>query len=144
MLKPFISVSTGYLQVVFADRKKHSVHRLVAHAFCENYKPGAIVNHKNGIKTDNRASNLEWVTHAENNQHAYVSLGRKGSGAGKFGAAHQTSKAIVMTSIANGSKEFFGCALDAVRKYPVLDSGGISRCCSGKIKSHKGYKFEFA
>lgn len=143
-LKPFINTATGYLQVVFADRKKHSVHRLVAYAFCKGYATGLVVNHKNGIKTDNRASNLEWVTQAKNNQHAYSSLRRKGSGTGKFGAEHQASKAIVMTSIADGSKEFFGCALDAVRKYPTLDSGAISRCCSGNSKSHKGYQFGFS
>ena len=142
-LKPFIA-DTGYLQVVFADRKQHSVHRLVAHAFCDGYVSGKVVNHKNGIKTDNRASNLEWVTHAQNNQHAFSVLGRKGSGTGKFGSAHQTSKAVVMTSIADGTEELFGCALDAVRKYHFLDSGSISYCCQGKRKSTKGYRFRFA
>lgn len=38
------------------------VHRLVAFAFCEGYKPGLVVNHKNEIKDDNRAENLEWCT----------------------------------------------------------------------------------
>lgn len=143
-LKPFMSTATGYLQVVFADRKKHSVHRLVAHAFCGGYFDGAVVNHKNGVKTDNRALNLEWVTQGQNNQHAYSTLDRKGSGTGKFGSAHQTSKAIVMTSIATGNEETFGCASDAVRKYPFLDSGSISHCCQGKRKSTKGYRFRFA
>ncbi len=143
-LTPFISSSTGYFQVLFSDKKKHSVHRLVAHAFCEGYVDGRVVNHKNGIRTDNRASNLEWVTQAQNNQHAYSVLGRNGSGTGKFGADHQTSKAIVMTSIATGEEEYFGCASDAWRKYPFLSGSGISRCCSGKVKSHQGFKFKFS
>ena len=143
-LRPFINTANGYLQVVFADRKKHSVHRLVAQVFCDGYEDGAVVNHKNGIRTDNRASNLEWVTQAQNNQHAYSSLGKKGTATGRFGADHQTSKAIVMTSIADGVEEVFGSASDAKRKYPMLDSGGISHCCAGRQKSHKGYLFRFA
>ena len=42
------------------------VHRLVAYAFCEGYEPGMQVNHINEVKTDNRASNLEWVTASYN------------------------------------------------------------------------------
>ena len=46
-------------------------HTLVARAFCDGYKEGFEVNHKNGIKNDNRAKNLEWVTRSENTLHAY-------------------------------------------------------------------------
>ena len=46
------------------------VHRLVALAFVPGWREGLEVNHKNGDKTDNRADNLEWVTHSENHRHS--------------------------------------------------------------------------
>jgi len=63
----------GYSIVTFSvnnDRNDRKVHRLVADAFIENPDNKPQVNHKNGIKSDNCLSNLEWVTRRENQQHA--------------------------------------------------------------------------
>lgn len=64
----------GYATVaiqVDGKRKKFQLHHLVARAFCEGYEPTLCVNHINGIKTDNRPANLEWVTRAQNTKHAW-------------------------------------------------------------------------
>lgn len=63
----------GYLKVSLRSNgqtNKAYVHRLVANSFCTNNLKLEQVNHENGIKTDNRAVNLVWVTQEENMQHA--------------------------------------------------------------------------
>ena len=47
------------------------LHRLVALAFCPGFKPGLTVNHIDGNKRNNAASNLEWVTLSQNAIHAF-------------------------------------------------------------------------
>ncbi len=71
-LRPFPNYK-GYLVVRLSrpgKRLQARVHRLVAEAFLPAGHTVETVNHKDGDKTNNRASNLEWATRSENTRHA--------------------------------------------------------------------------
>lgn len=73
------------------------VHRLIAQTFLDSKDGRDSVNHKNGIKNDNRVDNLEWCTTSENNLHAYqigLKKYRPLHYKGKFGKDHNRSKSV--------------------------------------------------
>ena len=84
----------GYVTMSL-DGKTTKVHQLVCGFFNGNRKAGQEVNHKNGIKHDNRKGNLEWVFPQENHRHARDN--------GLYGNAITTEKARTCKArLANG------------------------------------------
>lgn len=74
ILANFLDKHTGYYKVNLWKNnkgKKYFIHRLIAEHFIDNPKNKEEVNHINGIKTDYRICNLEWVIPSENGKHAY-------------------------------------------------------------------------
>ncbi len=73
-MKPALT-TRGYFQIQFSKNKKvhrRSVHRVVLENFVGPCPEGKECNHINGIKTDNRVENLEWLTKSENQKHSYA------------------------------------------------------------------------
>lgn len=70
----------GYTQAWFKDpsggpTKLYQIHRAVAEAFIPNTNNLPMINHKNGLKSDNRVVNLEWSNASNNVLHSYHTLG---------------------------------------------------------------------
>lgn len=65
----------GYPLIILTKDGKSKTfltHRIVATSFIGNPENNPQVNHKNGIKTDNRVENLEWATRSEQAKHRYI------------------------------------------------------------------------
>jgi len=139
VLKPQKVKNTGYFQVDL-NGARHSLHRLVALAWCDGWFEGAVVDHVNGDRTDNRACNLEWVTVAENIRRGTASKAQIWKG--KMSAEHPTAKAVISTCITTGEQRLWPSAMDAVRA--GFRSDGISRACRGLAASHAGHFWRFA
>jgi len=69
------SINKGYLRIKLQKEgvgTNHFIHRLVGNSFLTKVDGKDEINHKNGVKSDNRAVNLEWCTSQENMKHAYT------------------------------------------------------------------------
>ena len=153
-----ITSGKGYLMIGLCrdcKMKWAKVHRLVASAFLPNPENKPQVNHKNGVKTDNRADNLEWVTDSENLRHAYNMGLKKGNpewgrtlgslygGKGRSSLLERRKRSVIAINLQTGEEMAFESAAEVECKLGIYHSS-VTRVCDGRQKSSKGYTFRYA
>lgn len=126
----------GYVEwCLTLEGKKKSLlaHRIIYDIFTdEGLKDGMVINHKDGVKTNNQIENLEQITSSENILHGYYvnhsnPLIRR---VGKYSMIGELLE--VYESCADAARKNIGC-------YPNL----ISNVCNGKKKTHHGFIWKY-
>lgn len=113
-------------------RKNLLIHRLVAAMFIPNPRECPVVNHKNGIRHDNRVVNLEWMTYSENTQDAH-----------DRNTIGLTMKRCSQYTIEDEFIAVFESIKDASMSTGV-SYHGISKSCRGTHVTSGGFKWKFA
>jgi hypothetical protein len=148
-LKPFIktgiilnqNLNRGYTSfcVSIENKVKRLItHREVAKLFIPNPENKPCINHKNGIRNDNRVENLEWCSYSENNLHSFRILGNISPMKGKHGKFHHSSKKIICATL----NQIFESVADAAIALDC-DASTIIKICKGKLLSTKGFYFRW-
>lgn len=114
------------------NQKAFLVHRLVAKAFIPNPDNKSDVNHINGDKSDNRVSNLEWMTRTENLYHAM-----------RTGLHDNPEKPVVGVCKETGRVVEFVSSSEAARETSAYQPN-ISKCLMGLRRSAGGFEWSFA
>jgi hypothetical protein len=113
--------------------KFYYVHRLVAMAFIPNPKNLSDVNHIDENKTNNKISNLEWMSHLDN-----INYGTHNE------RVRESNMKQIIAIDKNGEIVGYYESTLAVEKYTGISQGSISRYCTGKLKWTKtGLTFRY-
>lgn len=118
------------------------IHKLVAKHFIPNPNNYPVVNHKNGIKTDNRVDNLEWCTQKYNIQQSFKNGQQKPTWLGKTGIDCPLSIKVNQYDINNNFIKQWNSLRDVQRELNIF-AISISRCCKGNQKTAGGYIWRY-
>lgn len=137
---------TGYKYIIIKVKgvqKFLLMHRLVAEAFIPNPDNLPEVNHKDFNKENNFTTNLEWVTHRQNMEHAN-SVERKAikKKTRKY-SKHGGIKKKPILAISPEKKEEVYESVNACARGINGFSTNICKCLKGTMKTYKGYTFEY-
>lgn len=127
--------SCGYHRIWPTGTGTQLVHRLVAKTWVPNPQDLPVINHLDGVKTNNHPSNLEWCTQKENMQHAHRTGLARGMdlGRGDLSIAAKLSEAKVAAikrRLLNGER-----AVDLSREYGV-NKNTIAELKAGRSWGH--------
>lgn len=118
----------GYLAIMFNDRSSHLIHRLVCKAFVPNPKKYKETDHKDNVKSNNHASNLQWTNSRINVQKDQADLilcthesGKQIIAMGTRAASEETGcwRTSVQYSIKNGTQTANGWRFTIIKKSNV-------------------------
>ena len=131
----------GYPVVYLSKQGKQktiTVHRLVAFAFIDNVHNKPQVNHINGIKTDNRAVNLEWCDNSENQLHAY----KNGFNKASPNAGRPRKKVHMLDPATHEVLASFDSLAEAGKKTRI-NQFNIRSVCEGERNKAGGFKWKY-
>lgn len=134
-LKPW-TIKNGYQIVLLVDndgkKKKYLVHRIVYETFSgEPIPPNMQVNHIDEKKDNNARSNLNLMSPKQNSNWGTRNERMAKKLSKQVGAFNKNGELVMV----------FSSVMEAHRN--EFDGSSISKCCNGKLKTHKGYEWKY-
>lgn len=129
-IKP-ITKKDGYQQISFWDSKNKHVfylHRVVGKLFVPGYFDGAVIDHIDGNRSNNKASNLRWMSQKENIWESF-----------KFGKQHRKAREVYQIKDGKRIAKYRSVA-DA---YEATGIRHISEVARGTRRTAGGYQWEY-